>query len=817
MFDFFKKKRVKKENSNNPVDKKKTTPTKYTLIDNELYIDFNAHNLTLPENKDVPDPIKNLPANHCYSYLSVGLGQYNKQEVMFVLSTAADQNLEAYQADIFKLFRFIYNQAKAGNTVSAGSYTTFLENGPFGVDNCGLAYLEPVTDDSIEPKMPANTLLAVYIHPEEIDNMVASSPYRVAAWLAYSYRIFPYPKFSDPARKSVLPRGLPATVLQGIQKLIAVKEATVCLEGAALFLTIPPPIRNTLRDNLDAIKQDRVFSIITGHVAGANSRLVWLPGTDEPQAVGAPVDGQSRLEGGFVTFVGNQPVDKAILTEDGFGIFLCDETWEQLCSIIEGGPNTFLRFKENTAVISIIYIEFYDDGPYIGKRPDSGTIEKTVKDVLNTGIASENPAGFIKNKIKEIDATLSKQLNLIIHHQDFQGLERSWKGLSYLVANSNTNEVLKIRALNISKKELWKTLRRNKGTLDQSSLFLRLHDGVFGAFGGEPYGCLIGDYYFDHQPKDIESLELFSQIGAAIHAPFIAGASPSLFGCEKWDELFNPHSKPSPDNHPGWAYLRKKKTSRFIALTMPRFLGRSLYEEAGSKTGFNFIEYIDTTDPEQFCWINSAYAMGVNINKSFNSYGWFARIRGVESGGTVENLPTHIFPASDGGAHDHCSVELAMSDRHEAEFANVGLMPLMQKGNADFCAFIGARSLQKLPESEEVDEYYYSEQLLARLPYLLGACRIVHYLKCINRDKLGVGAVKEAGYVEAQLNEWLARYTESDWDSPLFNTPEKPLAAGSVTLSNQAFGDNAELTVLPNYQLEGMQVPVKIQFYLYEN
>ena len=311
MFGFFRKKKF-----NYSLDEKRPASIRYALIENELYVDSDTHALVLPKNKEVPEPGIKLPANNCYSYLSVGLGKYNQQEIIFVLSTAMSQHLEAYQADIFKLFRFIHNQSKAGNTVSAGSYTTFLENGPFGKNNCGIAYLEAVADDSIEPKISANVLLAVYIHPEEIDSMVSSSPYRVAAWLAYNYRIFPYPKFSDPARQSVLPQGLSTTILLGGPKLIAVKEATACLEGVALFITIPPPIHNTLSANLEVIKQGQVFSMVTGHVVGANSRLVWLP--DGPQSVGFPVDEQSRLEGGFVTFVGNQPVDKAILTEDGF-------------------------------------------------------------------------------------------------------------------------------------------------------------------------------------------------------------------------------------------------------------------------------------------------------------------------------------------------------------------------------------------------------------------------------------------------------------------------------------------------------------------
>ena len=103
--------------------------------------------------------------------------------------------------------------------------------------------------------------------------------------------------------------------------------------------------------------------------------------------------------------------------------------------------------------------------------------------------------------IAAIDEKLTEQINLIMHHEDFQQLEGAWRGLHHLVNNTETDEMLKIRVFNVSKKDLGKTLKKFKGTAwDQSPLFKKLYEEEYGQFGGEPYGCLVGDYYFDHRP-----------------------------------------------------------------------------------------------------------------------------------------------------------------------------------------------------------------------------------------------------------------------------------------------------------------------------
>jgi len=301
--------------------------------------------------------------------------------------------------------------------------------------------------------------------------------------------------------------------------------------------------------------------------------------------------------------------------------------------------------------------------------------------------------------IGEIDRKLSEQIDHIVHHADFQQLESAWRGLHYLVNNTESDEMLKIRVMNLSKKELHRTLRRHKGVgWDQSPLFRRIYEEEYGQLGGAPYACLVGDYYFDHSAPDVELLGEMAKIGAAAHCPFIAGAAPDIMQMNSWQELANPRDLTKifeNTEYAPWRSLRDSDDSRYIGLAMPRFLGRLPY---GAQTNpvddFDFEESTNGADHQRYLWVNAAYAMAVNVNRSFKYYGWATSIRGVESGGVVEGLPCHTFPTDDGGLDMKCPTEIAISDRREAELAKNGFMPLIHRKNTDAAAFIGAQSLQ---------------------------------------------------------------------------------------------------------------------------
>ena len=422
----------------------------------------------------------------------------------------------------------------------------------------------------------------------------------------------------------------------------------------------------------------------------------------------------------------------------------------------------------------------------------------------------------IEAMIAAIDEKLSQQINQILHHEDFQKLEGAWRGLNYLVTNTESDEMLKIRVMNISKQDLGKTLKRYKGvSWDQSPLFKKIYNEEFSQFGGEPYGCLVGDYHFDHSAPDVELLREMAKIAAAAHCPFIAGASPAGMQMDSWQELANPRDLTKiflTPEYAAWRSLRDSEDSKYIGLAMPRYLSRLPY---GARTNpveeFNFEEDTGAADHHKYTWANAAYAMAVNINRSFKEYGWCSRIRGIESGGAVQNLPTHTFPTDDGGVDMKCPTEIAIDDRREAELAKAGFMPLIHRKNSDFAAFIGAQSLQQPTEYDDPAATA-NANLAARLPYLFATCRFAHYLKCMVRDK--IGSFQSRDSLESWLQSWINQYVEMNPGvASQSDLAQRPLAEAKVVIeedpSNPGYY-SSKFFLRPHYQLEGLTVSLRL-------
>ena len=431
-------------------------------------------------------------------------------------------------------------------------------------------------------------------------------------------------------------------------------------------------------------------------------------------------------------------------------------------------------------------------------------------------LISTNAVATIEAIRAAIDQKLSEQINQILHHPDFQSMEGTWKGLHYLVNNTETDTMLKIRVMNISKKDLGKTLKKFKGSRwDQSPLFKKIYTAEYDQMGGEPFGCLVGDYYFDHGPQDVEMLGEIAKICAAAHSPFIAGASPTVTQMDSWAELSNPADLAkifTTAEYASWRSLRDSDDARYLGLAMPRFLARLPY---GAKTEpveeFDFEEDAEGADSNKYCWANSAFAMATNITRAFKYFGWCSRIRGVESGGAVEGLPVHTFPTDDGGVDMKCPTEIAIGDRREAELAKLGFMPLIHRKNSDFAAFIGAQSLQKPAEYDDPDATA-NANLSARLPYLFACCRFAHYLKCIVRDK--IGSFKEREDMQKWLQKWIMQYVDGDPANSSESTKaRKPLAAAEVVVE-EVEGNPGYYTsnfyLRPHYQLEGLTVSLRL-------
>jgi type VI secretion system protein ImpC len=436
--------------------------------------------------------------------------------------------------------------------------------------------------------------------------------------------------------------------------------------------------------------------------------------------------------------------------------------------------------------------------------------------LADTALVSDDALRSIEAMITAIDAKLSEQINLILHHEDFQGLESAWRGLHYMVNNTETDETLKIKVFNISKKEMGRTLKKFRGTAwDQSPIFKKVYEEEFGQFGGEPFGLLVGDYYFDHSPMDTQLLADIAQVAAGAHAPFIAAAAPTVLQMDSWNELSNPRDLTKIFQTPeyaAWRSLRESEDSRYLGLAMPRFLARLPYgEKTEPVEEFAFEE--DTSAPEGggYAWSNACYAMATNITRAFKLFGWTTQIRGVESGGAVEGLPTHTFPTDDGGVAMQCPTEIAISDRREAELAKSGFMPLIHKKNSDFAAFIGAQSLQK-PQEYDDPAATANANLAARLPYLFASCRFAHYLKCMVRDKIGSSMTK--AQLQSWLQMWLDRFVDGspDTSSDAYKASH-PLSEGQVVIeedeSNPGYY-SSKIFLKPHYQLEGLTVSLRL-------
>ncbi|MCH7990217.1 MAG: type VI secretion system contractile sheath large subunit [Planctomycetes bacterium] len=364
--------------------------------------------------------------------------------------------------------------------------------------------------------------------------------------------------------------------------------------------------------------------------------------------------------------------------------------------------------------------------------------------------------------IAEIDKKLSDQLNVVMHAEEFQKLEASWRGLHYLVHQSETGGSLKIRVLNASKKDLLKDLEK-ASEFDQSALFKSIYTQEFDQFGGHPYGALIGDYEFGRHPQDIALLERIAEVAAAAHAPFISAASSKMFGLDSFSDIGKPRDLAKifdTVEYAKWKSFRESEDSRYVALTMPHTLMRLPYgEDTVPVEAFNFEEDVDGQDHSKYLWGNAAYAFGARLTDSFAKCGWCATIRGVEGGGLVEGLPVHTFATDEGEIAMKCPTEVAISDRREKELSDLGFISLLHCKNTDYAAFFGAQSCQK-PKTYDTDEANANARLSTALQYIMCTSRFAHYLKSMARDK--IGSFMEKDECAAWLNRWISQYTLSN-------------------------------------------------------
>ncbi|WP_294770504.1 type VI secretion system contractile sheath large subunit [uncultured Rhodoferax sp.] len=450
-------------------------------------------------------------------------------------------------------------------------------------------------------------------------------------------------------------------------------------------------------------------------------------------------------------------------------------------------------------------------GPYAKKL-----IGQFASQILDEGMKASPDKGvvaMINERIAEIDTLLSDQLNAIMHDAAFQKLEASWRGLHDMVFGTETSTRLKLRLLNVTKKELLKDLE-SAVDHDMSVLFKKVYEEEYGTFGGHPYSLLIGDYQFGRHPQDLALLERISKVAAAAHAPFIAAAAPALFDMKSFTELGVPRDLSKifeSAELAAWRGFRDSEDSRYVSLVLPSYAARLPY---GAKTmpvdNFNFEEDVDGKDHSKYLWANSAYQLGLRITSAYAQYGWSTAIRGVEGGGKVEGMTAHAFKTDEGDVVLKCPTEVLITDRREKELNDLGFIAIVNSKGSNFAAFFGGQTVNK-PKVYDKDAANSNAQLSARLPYVLAASRFAHYLKVIMRDK--VGSFQTRAEVEAYLNNWIAAYVLINEGAPQAMKARFPLNQARVDVSEVPGKPGTYRAVVflrPHFQMEELTASIRL-------
>ncbi|WP_115719853.1 type VI secretion system contractile sheath large subunit [Gallaecimonas mangrovi] len=460
------------------------------------------------------------------------------------------------------------------------------------------------------------------------------------------------------------------------------------------------------------------------------------------------------------------------------------------------------------------------------KQTESSRAEELIRTLTDEAMKgtvtwNKNLTVTFNQAISALDTLISSQLAAIMHNEDFQKLEGSWRGLQHLVMNTETSASMKLRVMNLPKKELHKDLSKAV-EFDQSQVFKKIYESEFGTPGGEPYGAIIGDYEFTNHPNDMETLGLMSNVAAAGFCPFLSAASPSLFGFDNWTELTKPRDLEKVFEsleYTKWRSFRDSEDSRFVSLSMPRVLARLPYGEATKPIEeFGYEEFdVDpqtgragTTDHDKYCWMNASYVLGTRMTEAFAKYGFCTAIRGAEGGGKVEGLPTHIFTSDDGDPDLKCPTEIGITDRREAELSKLGFLPLCHYKNTDYAVFFGAQTCQK-PKIYDNPDATANAAISARLPYMMATSRFAHYLKVMARDK--IGSFMEAPDVESWLNRWILTYVNASEGGGQEIRAKYPLADAKVQVKEipgRPGSYNAVAWLRPWLQMEELTTSLRL-------
>jgi type VI secretion system protein ImpC len=441
-------------------------------------------------------------------------------------------------------------------------------------------------------------------------------------------------------------------------------------------------------------------------------------------------------------------------------------------------------------------------------------VKRFVEEIMEGQIqVSRDTESMLNARIAQIDRLISMQLREVMHHPEFQRLEGTWRGLKYLLNQSETSAMLKIKVLNVSKKELLKDLQKAP-EFDQSALFKKVYEEEYGVFGGAPFGALLGDYEFGRSGQDIELLEKVSQVAAASHAPFITGTSSEMFNLERFTQLDQPRDLAKifdTTEYAKWKSFRQSEDARYLALTLPRMLLREPYgRDTVPVEAFDYDEGIDGSEHDRYLWGNASWALGARVTQAFAKHGWCATIRGVESGGLVEGLPIHNFRTESGDLSMKCPTETQITDRREKELADLGFAPLVHQKGTDKAAFFSVQSVQR-PKVYDSDAATANARISAQLPYIFAVSRFAHYLKAMMRDK--IGGYMSRSEAETFLNNWISNYVVGNEDASFEVKAKRPLREARVDvveIPGKPGAYRAVAFLRPHFQLDELSVSMRL-------
>lgn len=470
--------------------------------------------------------------------------------------------------------------------------------------------------------------------------------------------------------------------------------------------------------------------------------------------------------------------------------------------------------QESTSVLDQILTEGRMARDDYQREQAKDMIGEFVSQVMSGELTmSKNMDVAINSRIAEIDRLVTAQMNEIMHHEDFQKLEGSWRGLHHLVKNSLTGPMLKIKVMSATKKDLLKDFERAL-EFDQSAMFRKVYEEEYGTFGGAPFGALIGDYEFGNHPQDMALLESISQVAAAAHAPFLSAASANMFGWDTYSEMTEVRDVAKifdRTEYMKWRSFRESEDSRYVGLTMPHVLMREPYGAATKPTEtFRYEEDVDGKDHKKYLWGNAAYALGTCLTEAFSMYGWCVAIRGVEGGGLVQGLPTHTFETDEGEIAMKCPTEVAITDRREKEFADNGFIPLVHCKNTDYAAFFGTQSANKAKKYDS-DAANANARLSTQLQYIFAVSRFAHYLKSMMRDK--IGSFMSRTDCERFLNQWINNYVTDDDTASAATKAQYPLREARVDVAEIPGKPGCYRAVAfmrPHFQLDELSVSLRL-------